>query len=149
MKKLICLMAVLSLSACSSENSSNSSGSDDHGTFKATMGGNKIDVAVKCFNFDTDMFDKEFTFVSDGLGNTDKDGDGIIVRGDKISISEPIKMEGISLTIILDGVDYRAISTAFGEYKKTEEGVTGSTNLYKSGKLEGGFKTVIYKVSCK
>ena len=61
MKKLICLLAVLSLSSCSSENSSNSSGSDDHGTFIATMGGKKIEVAVKCFNFDDDMFDKEFT----------------------------------------------------------------------------------------
>ena len=77
MKKIMCLLAVLSLSACGGDNNNESSGNEKNGTFKATMDGKTINVAVKCHYFDSDQFDTAFTFASDNVfGNKDTDGDG-------------------------------------------------------------------------
>ena len=148
MKKIICLLAILSLTACGGESSNAPSKAEKKGTFKATMGDKKIDVAVNCFNFDTDKFDTEFVFASDdGFGHKDLDGDGLIIRGDRINLTSPMKMDGMSLSIVDNGVEYESIPTSMGTFSKTDKGITGTAKLYKSGTMTSS--SVTYEVVCK
>jgi len=160
MKKFIYLLVTLSLTACGGDNNSASTGAEMNGTFKATMGDKKFEVAVKCHNFDSDKFDTEFIFASDNqMGNQDTDGDGIIVRGDRIKIGKdksPIPIDGMSLDLVDQGVRYSANpGVASLEKRKTwtknANGVTGEDKLYKEGDSDMNRKTylITYEVVCK
>ena len=149
MKKIICLLAVLSLTACGGDDNSASSSNDLKGTFNATMGDKKINVAVKCHSFDGDNFDTAFTFASDNIfGNKDIDGDGFIVRGDRINLTEPMKIDGISLGINDHGIQYDTSSAFMGEFKKNDNGITGTAKLLKEGSHTDTVE-ITYEVVCK
>ena len=141
MKKIMCLLAAFSLTACGGNNN-DSSGNENNGTFKATMDGKTINVAVKCHYFDSDKFDTAFTFASDNVfGNKDTDGDGIIVRGDRINLTEPVKMDGIALDSSDQGRKYEAIT-------KSGKGVSGAGKLFKAGSFTDSVE-IYYEVICK
>ena len=153
----MCLLAALSLTACGGENNSASSGNEAKGSFKATMGDRTINIAVKCFGFESEKFDTQFVFASDGLGNKDTDGDGIIVRGDRIKIGKdksPIPMDGMSLDVVIDGVRYSANpAVATLEKRKTwsksANGVTGEDKLMKEDDPTMKGYPITYEVVCK
>lgn len=148
MKKILCLLVLLPFTACGGESASSSSNADKNGKFKATIGDKNYDVAVKCYHFDSDKFDTEFLYASDdGYGNKDNDGDGLIIRGDRINLTQPMKMDGMSLMIVDNGVEYETMPTALGKFEKTDKGITGTTKLYKAGTTTS--TSVTYEVSCK
>lgn len=149
MKKIICLLAVLSLTACGGDDNSASSSNDLKGTFKATMGDKTIDVAVNCQNFDGDKFDAAFNFASDSLyKNEDTDGDGFSVIGNRVNLTEPMKLDGISLSINDHGIQYDSSSAALGEFKKNDKGVSGTAKLLKEGAVTDTVE-ISYEVICK
>ena len=149
MKKIMCLLAAFSLTACGGDNNNDSSGNEKNGTFKATMDGKTINVAVKCHYFDSDKFDTAFTFASDNVfGNKDTDGDGIIVRGDRINLTEPVKMDGIALDISDQGIKYETMSTSLSEFTKSGKGVSGAGKLFKAGSFTDSVE-INYEVICK
>ena len=157
LKKIMCLLAVLSLTACGGENNGASSGNEANGTFKATMGDRTINIAVKCFNFESEKFDTQFVFASDGLGNKDTDGDGIIVRGDRVNIGKdksPIPMDGMSLDVVIDGVRYSANPAVASlekrkTWSKSANGVTGEDKLMKEDDPTMKGYPITYEVICK
>jgi hypothetical protein len=148
MKKIMCLLAVLSLTACGGDDNSASSSNELKGTFKATMGDKTINVAVKCHYFDSDKFDTAFTFASDNVfGNKDTDGDGFIVRGDRINLTKPMKMDGIALDISDQGIKYETMSTSLSEFTKSGKGVSGAGKLFKAGSYTDSVE-ITYEVVC-
>ncbi len=157
MKKIISLLAVLSLTACGGDDNSGSSGKEHGGTFKATMGDRTINVAVRCFNFESEKFDTQFVFASDEFGNKDTDGDGIAIRGDRINIGKdksPIPIDGISLDIVIDGVKYSADPPMFGQAKnqswtKNANGISGKDKLMKEDDPSMNGYPITYEVVCK
>jgi hypothetical protein len=145
MKKLMHLLPVFILAACGSSDDKGLS----KGTFKASMGDRKIEAPIKCHNFDSDKFDTAFTFASDNIfGNKDTDGDGIIVRGDRINLTEPVKMDGIALDISDQGIKYETMSTSLSEFTKSGEGVSGAGKLFKAGSFTDSVE-INYEVICK
>jgi hypothetical protein len=158
MKKTICLLAVLSLTACGGDNNSASTSDEKNGTFKATMGDKKFEVAVSCHHFDSDKFDTEFMFASDnGFGNQDTDGDGIIVRGDRVKIGKdksPLPMDGMSLDVVIDDVRYSANLVVASLEKrntwtKNANGITGEDKLMKDDDPSMKGYPITYEVICK
>jgi len=158
MKKFTYLLVSLSLTACGGDNNSASTGGEMNGTFKATMGDKKFEVAVNCHNFDSDKFDTEFMFASDnGFGNQDTDGDGIIVRGDRINIGKdksPIPMDGMSLDVVIDGVRYSANPAVASlekrkTWSKSANGVTGEDKLMKDDDPSMKGYPITYEVVCR
>ena len=158
MKKFIYLLVALSLTACGEDNNSASTSDKKNGTFKATMGDKKFEVAVNCHNFDNDKFDTEFVFASDNaFGNKDTDGDGIIVRGDRVNIGKdksPIPIDGMSLDIVIDGVKYSADPPMFGQAKdqswtKNTNGINGKDKLMKEDDPTMKGYPITYEVACK
>lgn len=158
MKKIICLLAILSLTACGGDDKGASTIDEKQGTFKATMGERTINVAVKCFNFENEKFDTEFVFASDnGLGNQDTDGDGIIVRGDRIKIGKdksPIPMDGMSLDVVIDGVRYSASPAVSSlekrkTWSKSAKGITGEDKLMNEDDPTMKGYPINYEVVCK
>jgi len=149
MKKLISLLAVLLLTGCSGEDNSASTSNETEGTFKATMNGKKIEATIRCFFFDDEKFDTEFLFASDdGFGNKDTDGDGLVIRGDRINLTKPIKMDGIALTVIDNGVEYETAVVSLGKFSKNDKGISGTATLYKTDSTAGS-ASITYEVVCK
>lgn len=158
LKIIICLIAILSLTACGGDSGSASTSNETKGTFKATMGDKTIDIAVKCHNFDNDKFDTEFVFASDNVfGNKDTDGDGIIVRGDRVKIGKdksPIPIDGMSLDVVIDGIRYSADPPMSGlaknqSWTKNANGISGKDQLRKEDDPTLKGYPISYEVVCK
>ena len=155
--KILGLLAISLLAGCSGEDNAGTSVSEGNGTFKAAMGDKVYEVAIKCYGFDSESFDKKFVFASDGIGNTDTNNDGIVVRGDRVKLDKPLPMDGISLDITDQGIRYETASTALmamyqkqaavpTSWSKNANGVSGSTEMIKDGEIKG--QAITYEVIC-
>ncbi len=160
MKNIFLLTVIVSLVACGGDDKSSSKSVEKNGTFTATMGDKNYELAVRCHQFDNDKFEEEFTFASDNIfGSEDTDGDGIIVRGDKIKLGKdksPIEVDGISLTIVDHGVRYSADPMIAAMQKretwtKTSNGISGTDKMSREDAtgLDAGALPISYEVVCK
>ena len=149
MKNIISLLSILTLTVYAADKS---------GTFKATMGDRQYNVPITCHNFENNKFNTEFIFASDdGMAQKDTNGDGIIVRGDRIVLSKkqsPIEMDGMTLTIIDNGIHYESSVTETmkkfnktPKWSKTSNGIKGTSELVKENEMKGTL--MHYEVICK
>lgn len=144
MKKIIMMLVIISLV----------NANEPQGIFKAKMGDKQYNVPVKCYNFTGDRFVAEFIFASDdGMAHKDTDGDGVVIRGDKVLISS-LKQDGMMLTLIDKGVEYSSKFTEvmkqfnkIPKWSKTPNGVKGTTELVKDDEMQGTL--MVYEVTCQ
>lgn len=150
MKKIMCLLSVLSLTGCGDSNNSGYT----NGTFKATMGEINIDVAVTCGNFNSD---DAFFFNSDKMGIKDVDGDGVIVNASRVITDVKIgsttkSMDIMSLNISVNGENYIPPLSGSGldkdKWTKTSNSFFGSDVFTKEDDVNGTKYPITYKAVC-
>lgn len=148
MKKTLVLLSILTFTVQANE---------VKGTFKATMGDKHYNVPITCYNFTDEKFDTDFMFASDRIAYTDSDGDGIILRGDRVFIGKdrsPIVMDGMKLVLKDKGVHFETtrmeLMKQFNKvpkWNKTSNGIKGTSELLKEGETKG--TSINYEVICK
>jgi hypothetical protein len=162
MKKLLLISTVLVLNACSDDSGHNIT-TNENASFKATLINKDFkkdyDLKVSCISFDSQKFDTEFVFVSDRSGNNDINGDGLIIRGNKINLGKdktPMPMNGFTIKITDNDTVYEtnAISlttTAQNKdtWQKNNMGVKGVSHLVKENDSPFNTYTLSYEVICK
>lgn len=137
MKRIIYLLALLSLMACSDNMSSSVTSGDKSGLFKANMGDKQYEVGISCIGLDT----AHYQFKSDNTRSIDSNGDDLVIAGVEIK-------KHLALTILDDGVLYSNGAQPV-QWSKNSNGITGSGELYLSeGGLRHAYKTT-FEVICK